>query len=131
MSDNQMNFAARPAAYQPRIVDEQIAKYLTLFGAVEVSGAKWCGKTWSSLAHAASVTYVDRGANLQIASADPSYPLAGDRPHVIDEWQHVPAIWDTVRHASDELAGERGGRGSLRVRLRRVRTKRRIAAPDA
>lgn len=108
MSDNQMNFAARPAAYQPRIVDEQIAKYLTLFGAVEVSGTKWCGKTWSSLAHAASVTYVDRGANLQIASADPSYPLAGDRPHVIDEWQRVPAIWDTVRHASDELAGEKG-----------------------
>lgn len=108
MSDNQMNFAARPAAYQPRIVDEQIVKYLTLFGAVEVSGTKWCGKTWSSLAHAASVTYVDRGANLQISSADPSYPLAGDRPHVIDEWQRVPAIWDTVRHASDELAGEKG-----------------------
>ena len=108
MSGSQMNFAARPAAYQPRIVDEQIAKYLTLFGAVEVSGAKWCGKTWSSLAHAVSVTYVDRGANLQIASADPGYPLAGDRPHVIDEWQRVPAIWDTVRHASDELAGEKG-----------------------
>lgn len=108
MSGSQMNFAARSAAYQPRIVDEQIAKYLTLFGAVEVSGTKWCGKTWSSLAHAASVTYVDRGANLQISSADPGYPLAGDRPHVIDEWQRVPAIWDTVRHASDELAGERG-----------------------
>lgn len=108
MSGSQMNFAARPAAYQPRIVDEQIAKYLTLFGAVEVSGTKWCGKTWSSLAHAASVTYVDRGANLQISSADPGYPLAGDRPHVIDEWQRVPAIWDTVRHASDELAGEKG-----------------------
>lgn len=108
MSGGQMNFAARSAAYQPRIVDEQIAKYLTLFGAVEVSGTKWCGKTWSSLAHAASVTYVDRGANLQISSADPGYPLAGDRPHVIDEWQRVPAIWDTVRHASDELAGEKG-----------------------
>ena len=79
-----------------------------MFGAVEVSGTKWCGKTWSSLAHAASVTYVDRGANLQISSADPGYPLAGDRPHVIDEWQRVPAIWDTVRHASDELAGEKG-----------------------
>lgn len=108
MSSNHADFGARPVAYQPRIVDAQIAKYLTLFGAVEVSGTKWCGKTWSSLAHAASVTYVDRGANLQISSADPSYPLAGDRPHVIDEWQRVPAIWDTVRHASDELAGEKG-----------------------
>ena len=100
--------AARPAAYEPRIVDAQIAKYLTLFGAVEVSGTKWCGKTWSSLAQAESVTYVDRGANLQISAADPSYPLAGDQPHVIDEWQRVPAIWDTVRHAVDELGGQKG-----------------------
>lgn len=67
-----------------------------------------CGKTWSSLAHAASVTYVDRGGNLQIAEADPSYPLAGERPHVIDEWQRVPAVWDAVRHAVDELGGEKG-----------------------
>ena len=99
---------ARPKTYSARIVDAQIAKYLTLFGAVEVSGTKWCGKTWASLAQSNSVTYVDRGANLQVVSADPSYALIGDRPHVIDEWQRVPAVWDTVRHASDELAGERG-----------------------
>ncbi len=30
------------------------------------------------------------------------------RVRLIDEWQRVPAIWDTVRHASDELAGEKG-----------------------
>lgn len=100
--------STRPAAYLPRIVDAQIAKYLTLFGAVEVSGTKWCGKTWSSLAQAASVTYVDRGANLQITQADPSYALAGEHPHVIDEWQRVPAIWDTVRHAADDLGEEKG-----------------------
>lgn len=98
----------KPKAYEPRIVDAQIQKYLTLFGAVEVSGTKWCGKTWSSLAHASSVTYVDRGANLQISEADPAYPLVGERPHVVDEWQRVPAIWDAVRHAADELAGEKG-----------------------
>lgn len=108
MAENITKPSVKPTSYIPRIVDAQIAKYLTLFGAVEVSGTKWCGKTWSSLAQAASVTYVDRGANLQIASADPSYPLTGERPHVIDEWQRVPAIWDTVRHAADELAGEKG-----------------------
>ena len=97
-----------PASYVPRIVDAQIEKYLQLFGAVEISGTKWCGKTWSSLAHAASVTYVDRGANLQISSADPTYPLVGERPHVIDEWQRVPTIWDSVRHAVDDLSGEKG-----------------------
>lgn len=108
MTEDVQGLGTRPAAYVSRIVDAQIDKYLTLFGAVEVSGTKWCGKTWSSLAHAASVTYVDRGSNLQISVADPGYPLAGMRPHVIDEWQRVPAIWVAVRHAVDELAGEKG-----------------------
>ena len=94
--------------YTPRLADALVERYLSLFGAVEVSGTKWCGKTWTSLAHAKSVTYVDRGANLQLISADPAYALAGDTPHVIDEWQRVPAIWDTVRHAVDESAGRKG-----------------------
>ena len=108
MADKAQVSSVSPASYVPRVVDAQIEKYLQLFGAVEISGTKWCGKTWSSLAHAASVTYVDRGANLQISSADPTYPLVGERPHVIDEWQRVPAIWDSVRHAVDDLAGEKG-----------------------
>lgn len=103
-----MEAVACPTSYQPRIVDTQIERYLGLFGAVEVSGTKWCGKTWSSLAHAQSVTYVDQGNNLAIAQADPAYPLIGEPPHVIDEWQRVPAIWDTVRHAVDDLGGTRG-----------------------
>ena len=97
-----------PEGYKPRIVDQQIKRYLKLFGAVEVRGTKWCGKTWTSLAHAQSVTYVDRGANLQVVEADPSFALKGDRPHVIDEWQRVPAVWDVVRHAVDEASGARG-----------------------
>lgn len=100
--------AMRPHTYRPRIVDAQIKRYLTLFGAIEVSGTKWCGKTWSSLAHANSVTYVDRGANLEVVRADPTFALAGETPHVIDEWQRVPAVWDTVRHAVDDAGGARG-----------------------
>lgn len=97
-----------PSSYQPRIVDAQIAQHLNLFGALEISGTKWCGKTWTALAHGKSVTYVDRGANLQITRADPAYALAGTNPHVIDEWQRVPAIWDNVRHAVDDAAGKKG-----------------------
>lgn len=96
----------RPEGYRPRIVDAQIERYLRLFGAIEVSGTRWCGKTWSSLAHGASVTYVDRGGNLELTRADPSYALAGEAPHVVDEWQRVPAIWDVVRHAVDEDGGK-------------------------
>ena len=106
MADNGSGIV--PGEYMPRIADAQIDTYLKLFGAVEVSGTKWCGKTWTSLAHARSVTYVDRGANLQICSADPEYALAGETPHVIDEWQRVPAIWDTVRHGVDNVGGKKG-----------------------
>lgn len=102
------NNTTAPKDYRPRIVDEQVKRYLKLFGAVEVSGTKWCGKTWTSLAHGKSVTYVDRGANLQIVRADPTYALVGEPPHVIDEWQRVPTLWDTVRHAVDDAGGAKG-----------------------
>lgn len=92
--------------YMPRVVDAQIERYLKAFGAVEIAGTKWCGKTWSALMHGASVSYVDE--NLDLARADPSMMLMGDRPHVIDEWQRVPAIWDCVRHEVDRARGTRG-----------------------
>ena len=53
---------------------------------------RWCGKTWASLAHGSSAIYVDCGSNLMLAQADPSFTLSGEKPHVVDEWQRVPAL---------------------------------------
>ena len=61
--------------YIPRIVDAQIARYLRVFGAVEIAGTKWCGKTWAALEHGASASYVDE--NLDLARADPAMMVAG------------------------------------------------------
>lgn len=96
----------RPQGYRPRIVDAKLERYLSIFGAVEVAGTKWCGKTWTALEHASSVSYVD--TMVALAKDDPTVVLMGERPHVIDEWQRVPAIWDEVRHAVDRTAGTRG-----------------------
>lgn len=96
----------KPEGYMPRVADAQIERYLKAFGAVEIAGTKWCGKTWSALMQGASVSYVDE--NLDLARADPSMMLIGDCPHVIDEWQRVPAIWDCVRHEVDRARGTRG-----------------------
>ena len=96
----------KPEGYMPRVADAQIERYLKAFGAVEIAGTKWCGKTWSALMQGASVSYVDE--SLDLARADPSMMLIGDRPHVIDEWQRVPAIWDCVRHEVDRARGTRG-----------------------
>ena len=40
--------------------------------------------------------------------ADPQIALLGDRPHVIDEWLDVPAVWDEVRAAVDQNGGAPG-----------------------
>lgn len=92
--------------YLPRIVDDQVRRYLEVFGAVEVAGTKWCGKTWTACHHAESVSYVDEA--VELARSDPQAMLVGEQPHVIDEWQLAPSIWNTVRHAVDSRRGLRG-----------------------
>lgn len=101
-----MGVYEKPQGYIPRVVDAQIERYLRIFGAIEIAGAKWCGKTWAALQHGSSVSYVDE--NIDLAKADPSMMLLGERPHVIDEWQLVPSIRDVVRHEVDRSRAARG-----------------------
>ena len=98
----------KPEGYSPRIVDSRLRRLLDLFGAVEVAGTMWCGKTWTSLAFGQSVSRIGLAGPRAAAEADPSMATIGERPHVIDEWQDVPAIWDEVRAAVDD-AGDAPG----------------------
>jgi len=91
--------------YKPRLVDDKIARYLRVFGAVSIEGPKWCGKTWTSLNHANSVSYVTEKSVLNLAAVDPKYIFSKERPQLIDEWQIVPEIWDAVRHECDSDHG--------------------------
>lgn len=92
--------------YLKRVVDSQIARALEVFGGVCVEGPKWCGKTWAALNAAKSVFYVGDPAgnfqNRQLAEIDPMLALAGEQPHLIDEWQEVPSLWDAVRFDVDQ-----------------------------
>lgn len=92
--------------YKSRLVDERIKLYLSTFGAVCIEGPKWCGKTWTSLEHAASAFMLadpaDNFSNRQLASLDVTKALVGKTPHLIDEWQEIPAIWDAVRYSVDQ-----------------------------
>ena len=87
--------------YKPRLIDEKVARYLRIFGAVSIEGPKWCGKTWTSLNHANSVTYLTDNSARNLAEVDPKYIFTKERPQLIDEWQVVPQIWDAVRHECD------------------------------
>jgi predicted AAA+ superfamily ATPase len=88
--------------YRSRLVDKKIERYLRIFGAVAIEGPRWCGKTWTVLNHANSVTYLMDKSSKALAELDPSSALVGAAPHAIDEWQEIPAIWDTVRHEVDK-----------------------------
>ena len=98
----------KPPGYRDRLLDDTLERKLRGFGAVEVAGAKFCGKTWSSLAHAKSITHIDEDAVRQMVELDVSLALEGDRPHIIDEWQDVPKIWDAVRRKVDAEGNSKG-----------------------
>ena len=95
--------------YINRIIDTKIEEYLQLFGAILIEGPKWCGKTWTSLNHANSVTYImdpaDNYSNRVLARISPALMLPGAAPRLIDEWQEVPGIWDAVRFDIDQNPG--------------------------
>ena len=44
--------------------------------------------------------------NLRVAKEDPLTALEGYAPHLIDEWQDVPKIWDAVRFTVDKDGGK-------------------------
>lgn len=94
--------------YKPRIIDKQIKKYLTVFGAICVEGPKWCGKTWTSSYHCNSEIYIGDSSgnfqNRQLAEMSPDLVLEGEAPRMIDEWQECPSLWDAVRSTVDKRA---------------------------
>ena len=91
--------------YKYRIVDTLLKRKLQGKGAVLIEGAKWCGKTTtaSQVAHSAlklGDTAVLRQSKL-LAEMNPALLLRGDTPRLIDEWQTIPALWDSVRSEVD------------------------------
>ena len=95
----------KPQAYRSRLVDERLQRLLSTFGAVEIRGTKWCGKSWAALAFGESVVHLDDPNVKALAEADPALALQGARPHVVDEWQEVPSTWDATRRAVDAAGG--------------------------
>jgi len=92
--------------YISRISDNLLNNLLESSGAVLVEGAKWCGKTQSSIQIAKSVVYMqdpDEGPGyMAMVDTKPSLLLEGTPPLLIDEWQMAPVLWDAVRFAVDK-----------------------------
>ncbi|MGH7721107.1 MAG: ATP-binding protein [Gemmatimonadaceae bacterium] len=87
--------------YAPRIVDTELDELLRELPAVALEGPKGVGKTATAERRVRTVFRLDDPAQRNVATADPTVLLTASPPILIDEWQHVPAIWDAVRRAVD------------------------------
>ncbi|MDD5865623.1 MAG: DUF4143 domain-containing protein [bacterium] len=93
--------------YKKRIIDNQIEKYLQLFGAIIIEGPKYCGKTWTGRYHAKSESLLykktgDSSNEVELAKISPELILEGEKPKLIDEWQEATNLWDEIRYDVDK-----------------------------
>ena len=98
--------------YLPRLIDNKLDTWLKTSGAILVAGPKWTGKTMTCEQRAESAFYFTRRLGesdpLELAKVDSSIVFSGSKPHLIDEWQLMPEIWDMIRADVDAHRGERG-----------------------
>ncbi|MCL2608091.1 MAG: DUF4143 domain-containing protein [Methanomassiliicoccaceae archaeon] len=83
--------------YRPRVVDSRVSRLLRISGGVQITGCKWCGKSWTGVYHSKSSAFIGTESGRRIAEMDPELVLRGKEPRLIDEWQDVPNLWDVAR----------------------------------
>ena len=95
--------------YIKRVCDNELQDKLDAFGAVHITGPKWCGKTTTAKQFAKSYIEMQdpdmRDSYIQTARIKPSNLLLGENPRLIDEWQIAPSLWDSVRFEVDHRKG--------------------------
>lgn len=92
--------------YKQRISDKILKRKVLGKGAVLIEGPKWCGKTTTAKQLAKSVLDLGDSSVLkqsaQLIELSPKTLLEGKTPRLIDEWQALPPIWDSIRSEVDK-----------------------------
>ena len=92
--------------YKQRIADRILERKVLGKGAVLIEGPKWCGKTTTAKQLAKSVLDLGDSSVLkqssQMIEISPKSLLKGATPRLIDEWQALPPIWDSIRSEVDK-----------------------------
>ncbi len=88
--------------YVSRLAENLLETKLNSSGCVVVSGPKFCGKSTMCERFAKSVTPLKTTNAIELALADPRSALFGATPHLIDEWQKAPEIWNEIKNDLDE-----------------------------
>ena len=94
------------AKYKQRISDRILKRKVLGKGAVLIEGPKWCGKTTTAKQLAKSILDLGDSSVLkqsaQLIELSPQTLLEGKTPRLIDEWQALPPIWDSIRSEVDK-----------------------------
>ena len=96
--------------YIDRLFDKELEFYLKTVGAVQIVGPKYCGKSRTAKRHAKTIIDLmkkkDRDQYVELAKNAPEALLnKGDKPILIDEWQVISFIWNSIKEAIDENGG--------------------------
>ncbi len=99
-----------PDGYRNRLIESRLNRMMQVFGAVNIEGPKWSGKTWCArnICNSEIMITGSNGIvrNIDLVRADPSSALNGEKPRLIDEWQEYPSLWDDVRNYIDDHASK-------------------------
>lgn len=87
--------------YYSRLIEKEIERKLKSSGAVVIVGPKFCGKTTTAMLFQKSMIRLNTKQIIQIVSMNPTPYLEGDKPRLIDEWQTVPDIWNSIKNNLD------------------------------
>lgn len=87
--------------YYSRLIEKEIDRKLKSSGAVVIVGPKFCGKTTTAMLFQKSMIRLNTKQIIQIVSMNPVPYLEGDKPRLIDEWQTVPDIWNSIKNNLD------------------------------
>ena len=93
--------------YINRLFDKELDFYLKTVGAIQIVGPKWCGKSRTAKRHAKTIIDLmkknQRDQYVELAKKAPEVLLnSGDKPILIDEWQVISFIWNSIKEAVDE-----------------------------
>lgn len=87
--------------YLRRYVDDELDELLPHLRAIALDGPRGVGKTETAGRRADDVLALDDPEVRRLVEADPDGALARSATVLLDEWQHLPQLWDHVRRAVD------------------------------
>lgn len=90
--------------YLRRSVDSVLDALMPGISAIALDGPKGAGKSDTAGRRAQRSWLLDDPEQLGLLRADPTFSGAGSGTLLIDEWQLLPEIWDSVRRRVDEGA---------------------------